>query len=108
VRSAGVRDVKIAAAAGLLLEVLLYGASFSASVRAAEEHFWLHTTQLPGVLISERIFRHWASLATVRNWKYDLLLASVIACVVAIQAIIFSSVTLSTIYVVRIVRAAKD
>jgi hypothetical protein len=102
------RDVKIAAAAGLLLEVLLYAASFSAAAfRAAEEHFWLHMTQLAGVLISERIFRSWAGLSASRNWKYDVLLGSVIVCVVLIQSVIFSGLGLAAFYVVRIVKAEK-
>lgn len=85
------RDIIIALAAGIAVEVTLAALAFWLAGILGTDHPWLQISQMPGAQIAERLFR----FAGVPG---------ALACAIVIQALIFTGLILAGLYVYRLTR----
>jgi hypothetical protein len=91
-RSPGaLRDIKAAASAAAIVELLLASIALRTASELTGSHFWLEVTQMPGAEISERLFGHTGLIAAIPS-------------VFLIQWIIFTVLILGCVYCYRIVK----
>lgn len=89
------RDMKIAAAVGIVAEALLALRAFKLGGNLVGRHPWLEISQMPGAPIAERVFNH-------RSVSAALTFA------VIFQGATFTIIALGMLYGYRVVRNGMD
>ncbi len=92
------RDIGIALIAGAVAEAILVVAGFELGSDLADRHPWLAISQMPGLQISEQLFSHPGSHASLFQAMTSGFL---------IQGTVLSVVALGVIYAYRIICARR-